>query len=57
VEPAELGASPACPPAVKEGAFHAYFVFDVADTIELATVAGTAGTGAARAPLQLRREA
>jgi hypothetical protein len=57
VEPAELGASPACPPAVREGAFHAYFVFDVADTIELATVAGTAGTGAARAPLQLRREA
>ncbi len=46
------------PPAVERGTFHAYFVFDVADTIALAdfTAAPTA-EGVARAPLQLRREA
>lgn len=45
------------PPAVREGAFHAYFVYDVADTIDLAPLATVAGEGVARAPLHLRREA
>jgi hypothetical protein len=45
------------PPAVREGAFHAYFVYDVADTIDLAALGTVAGEGVARAPLQLRREA
>jgi hypothetical protein len=45
------------PPAVREGAFHAFFVFDVADTIDLAPLATVAGEGVARAPLHLRREA
>jgi len=45
------------PPAVREGAFHAYFVFDVADTIELGRLVSLAGEGVAAAPLQLRREA
>jgi hypothetical protein len=48
---------PAVPPAVREGAFHAYFVFDVADTIDLARLASVAGAGVSRAPLQLRPEA
>ena len=45
------------PPAVADGAFHAYFVFDVADTIDLARLGSLSGEGVARAPLQLRREA
>jgi hypothetical protein len=49
--------APMAPPAVREGAFHAYFVFDVADTIDLAQLASVAGEGVARAPLQLRPEA
>ena len=49
--------APAVPPAIREGAFHAYFVYDVADTIDLPKLGSVAGTGVARAPLQLRREA
>jgi hypothetical protein len=45
------------PPAIREGAFHAYFVFDVADTIALERLVSVAGEGVAAAPLQLRREA
>ncbi len=45
------------PPAIREGAFHAYFIFDVADTIDLNRLEQVAGAGVARAPLQLRREA
>jgi hypothetical protein len=48
---------PGVPPAIREGAFHAYFVYDVADTIDLVRLGTVAGTGVARAPLQLRREA
>jgi hypothetical protein len=48
---------PAVPPAIREGAFHAYFVFDVADTIDLARLASVGGEGVSRAPLQLRPEA
>jgi hypothetical protein len=44
------------PPAIKIGAFHGYFLYDVADTIDLARLGSVAG-GSARAPLQLRREA
>jgi hypothetical protein len=44
------------PPAIAAGAFHAYFVYDVADTIDLARL-GSVGEGLSRAPLQLRREA
>jgi len=47
----------AVPPAIREGAFHAYFVFDVADTIDLERLATVGGEGVARAPLHLRREA
>jgi hypothetical protein len=49
-------AAPLVPPAIRAGAFHAYFVYDVADTIDLAKL-GSAGASAERAPLQLRREA
>ena len=49
--------APSAPPAIREGAFHAFFVFDVADTIDLARLASVAGEGVARAPLQLRPEA
>jgi hypothetical protein len=48
---------PLAPPAIREGAFHAYFVYDVADTIDLTRLGSVAGEGVARAPLQLRREA
>jgi len=47
----------AIPPAIREGAFHAYFVYDVADTIDLPRLGSVGGSGVARAPLQLRREA
>jgi hypothetical protein len=47
---------PVAPPDIRDGAFHAYFVYDVADTIDLAGL-GTFGEDAARAPLQLRPEA
>jgi hypothetical protein len=49
--------APLAPPAIREGAFHAYFVYDVADTIDLSRLGSVAGEGVARAPLQLRREA
>jgi hypothetical protein len=45
------------PPAVGEAAFHAYFVYDVADTIDLGRLGHLRGEGLAQAPLQLRREA
>jgi len=48
---------PSAPPAIREGAFHAYFVYDVADTIDVGRLASVAGQGVARAPLQLRPEA
>lgn len=44
-------------PDVAKGAFRAFFVFDVADTIDLARLRTVRGEGVARAPLQLRREA
>jgi hypothetical protein len=45
------------PPPIRDGAFHAYFVFDVADTIDLGRLASVGGQGVAPAPLQLRPEA
>ncbi|MBV8643933.1 MAG: hypothetical protein JO225_08460, partial [Candidatus Eremiobacteraeota bacterium] len=44
-------------PAIARGAFRALFVYDVADTIDLAQLRTVRGEGVARAPLQLRREA
>ena len=44
-------------PAIAKGAFRAYFVYDVADTIDLPRLRTVRGEGVARAPLQLRREA
>jgi hypothetical protein len=44
------------PPAVRSGAFHAYFVFDVAETIALDRLERVVAE-AERAPLHLRREA
>jgi hypothetical protein len=44
-------------PDIRSGAFHAYFVYDVADTIDLVRVGTLAAKGFDRAPLQLRREA
>ncbi|HEV3158015.1 MAG TPA: hypothetical protein VGZ00_11785 [Candidatus Baltobacteraceae bacterium] len=44
------------PPSIEVGAFQAYFMFDVADTIDLSRL-GAVGEGTARAPLQLRLEA
>jgi hypothetical protein len=48
--------SPALP-ALAKAAFRAFFVYDVADTIDLARLRTVRGEGVARAPLQLRREA
>jgi hypothetical protein len=45
------------PPGIEKGAFRAFFVFDVADTIDLRRLQTVGGEGVARAPLQLRREA
>jgi hypothetical protein len=45
------------PPAITQGAFRAFFVYDVADTIDLRLLRTVRGAGVARAPLQLRREA
>ena len=39
---------------VATGTFHAYFIFDVADSIDLARLVSIAGTDAERAPLRLR---
>lgn len=44
-------------PAIARGGFHALFVYDVADTIDLRALRTVRGAGVTRAPLQLRREA
>ena len=44
-------------PAIAKGAFRAFFVYDVADTIDLRLLQTVRGAGVTRAPLQLRREA
>jgi hypothetical protein len=44
-------------PGIQKGAFRAFFVYDVADTIDLRRLRSVRGEGVARAPLQLRREA
>jgi hypothetical protein len=45
------------PPGIEAGAVRAFFVYDVADTIDLRLLQTVGGQGVARAPLQLRREA
>jgi hypothetical protein len=45
------------PPAIEAGSFAAYFIYDVANTIDLARLATLRGDGIERAPLQLRRAA
>ena len=47
----------ASPPGINSGAIRAFFVYDVADTIDLRLLETVGGQGVARAPLQLRREA
>ncbi|MBV8489788.1 MAG: hypothetical protein JO199_04585 [Candidatus Eremiobacteraeota bacterium] len=44
-------------PGIEEGAFRAFFVYDVAETIDLGRLRTVRGAGVTRAPLQLRREA
>jgi hypothetical protein len=44
-------------PGIVGGAFRAFFVYDVADSIDLRGVRTVRGEGFSRAPLQLRREA
>src|ERR1700761_990437 len=44
-------------PGIEAGAIRAFFVYDVADTIDLKLLRTVGGEGVARAPLQLRREA
>src|SRR5450755_3790591 len=44
-------------PGLAKAAFRSFFVYDVADTIDLARLRTVRGEGVARAPLQLRREA
>jgi hypothetical protein len=44
-------------PGVAKGAFRAFFLYDVADSIDLRGMRTVRGEGVARAPLQLRREA
>jgi hypothetical protein len=44
-------------PGIAKSAFRAFFVYDVADTIDLARLRSVGGAGVERAPLQLRREA
>ena len=48
---------PAAQPGLAKAAFRAFFVYDVADTIDLRRLRTVRGEGVARAPLQLRREA
>jgi hypothetical protein len=43
-------------PAIKEGAVSAYFIFDVADTIDLDAIAKMQSLPAERAPLRMRPE-
>lgn len=45
------------PAAIARGAFRAFFVYDVSDTIDLGLLRTVRGAGVTRAPLQLRREA
>jgi hypothetical protein len=47
---------PASPPRIAAGSFSAYFIYDVADTIDLPRLEAL-GEGIERAPLQLRRAA
>ena len=49
--------SPSKLPALTKAAFRAFFVYDVADTIDLERLRTVRGVGVSRAPLQLRREA
>ena len=49
--------APSASPAIEQGAFRAFFVYDVADTIDLRRLRTVGGEGVARAPLQLRPEA
>ena len=44
-------------PQIAKGAFRAFFVYDVADAVDLRRVRTVRGEGFSRAPLQLRREA
>jgi hypothetical protein len=44
-------------PGIARGYFRAFFVYDVADTVDLRLLRTVGGEGVARAPLQLRREA
>jgi hypothetical protein len=44
-------------PGIAKGAFRAFFVYDVADAVDLRRVLTVRGEGFSRAPLQLRREA
>ncbi len=44
-------------PTIAKGAFRAFFVYDVADAVDLRRVRTVRGEGFSRAPLQLRREA
>jgi len=44
-------------PHIAKGAFRAFFVYDVADSVDLRRVRTVRGEGFSRAPLQLRREA
>jgi hypothetical protein len=48
---------PEAPPPIAAGAFQAYFIYDVSDTINLNRLESISGGGTARAPLQLRRAA
>jgi hypothetical protein len=52
-----LGEPSQAPPPIEAGAFQAYFIYDVSETIDLNRLGSIAGGGTARAPLQLRREA
>ncbi len=44
-------------PRIAKGAFRAFFVYAVADAVDLREVSTVRGEGFSRAPLQLRREA
>lgn len=57
VEPATSMDAAATLPGLAKAAFRAFFVYDVADTIDLARLRTVRGEGVSRAPLQLRREA
>jgi hypothetical protein len=49
--------APSRAPGIEKGYFRAFFVYDVADTIDLRLLRTVGGEGVARAPLQLRPEA